>query len=79
MDTHVTQASKKLSVEDFSRLLDVLVEGVGGSGLQAGHRERLIRLGKVILHDAPQGRIEPISFHLVDKRSQARSRSFRTL
>lgn len=71
MDTHVTQASKRLSVEDFSRLLNVLAEGTGGSGLHVGQRERLVHLGKVILHDAPQGRLNASSFHPVDKRSQA--------
>lgn len=59
MDAHVTQASKKMSVEDFSHLLDVLEEGIGGSGLRGGHRERLIHLGQVLLHDAPQGRLDP--------------------
>ncbi|KAH0838582.1 hypothetical protein J3R83DRAFT_6903 [Lanmaoa asiatica] len=60
MDAHVTQASKKLSVEDFSHLLDVLADGIGGSGLRVGQRERLIRLGKVMLHDAPQGTLKVI-------------------
>lgn len=59
MDAHVAQALKKMSVEDFSHLLDVLAEGIGGSGLRVGQRERLIRLGKVMLHDAPQGRFDP--------------------
>lgn len=74
MDAHVAQASKKLSIEDFSHLLDTLAEGIGGSGLRVDHRERLIRLGKVMPHDAPQGRFDPISksFHVTDKRSQAR-------
>lgn len=61
MGAHVAQASKKLSVEDFAHLLDILTEGIGGSGLRVGQRERLIRLGKVMLHDAPQGRFDPIS------------------
>ena len=74
MDAHVTQASKKMSVEDFSHLLGVLEEGIGGSGLRMGHRERLIHLGQVMLHDTPQGKLASInkSFHLADKRSQAR-------
>ena len=61
MDTNITQASKKLSAEDFSHLLDVLAEGIGGNGLQVSYRERLIHLGKVILHDAPRGRLDPMS------------------
>ncbi|KAF8446258.1 Urb2/Npa2 family-domain-containing protein [Boletus edulis BED1] len=55
MDVHVTQASKKMSVEDFSYLVDVVEEGIGGGGLRVGHRERLIHLGQVMLHGAPQG------------------------
>ena len=61
MDAHVTQASKKMSVEDFSHLVDFLGAGIGGSGLRVGHRERLIHLGQVMLHDAPQGRLLPIN------------------
>lgn len=58
-DTYITQASKKLSVEDFSHLLDIVAEGIGGSGLAVGYRGRLIHVGKVILHDPPQGRFDP--------------------
>lgn len=61
MDVHITQSSKKLSVQDFSHLLDLLAEGIGGSGLRVGQRERLIRLGKVVLRDAPQGIFDPIN------------------
>jgi hypothetical protein len=65
MDVHVTQASKKMAVPDFSHLLDILEEGIGGSGLRASHRERLIHLGQVMLHDAPQGRPSPINKVLI--------------
>jgi len=61
MDAHVTQASKKMPVEDFSYMLGVLEEGIGGNGLRMGHRERLLHLGQVLLHDAPQGRLDPTS------------------
>lgn len=57
MDAHVTQATKKMAIEDFSYLLDVLGEGIGGNGLQMSHHERLIHLCQVMLHDAPQGRL----------------------
>ncbi|KAF9243805.1 Urb2/Npa2 family-domain-containing protein [Melanogaster broomeanus] len=58
LDSRVSQASKKLSVEDFSHLLDTLAEGIGGSDLQACQRERLIHLSMVLLHDAPQGTLK---------------------
>lgn len=61
MDVHVMHGLKKMSVEDFSHLLSTLEEGIGGSGLRADRRERLIHLGQVMLHDAPQGRFAPRS------------------
>ncbi|KIJ68740.1 hypothetical protein HYDPIDRAFT_24992 [Hydnomerulius pinastri MD-312] len=60
LDVHIAQASKKLSVEDFSHLLSVLAEGIGGSGLQSNQQERLINLSAVLLHDAPQGTLKVV-------------------
>ncbi|KIK97656.1 hypothetical protein PAXRUDRAFT_135830 [Paxillus rubicundulus Ve08.2h10] len=57
--THVA-ATSKLSVDDFSHLLDTVAEGIGGSGLQACQRERLIHLSMVLLHDAPRGTLKVI-------------------
>lgn len=69
MDIHFARALKQMSVEDFSHLLEVLDEGIRGSGLRVGHRECLIHLGQVMLHDAPQGRLlSYINFHLADQR-----------
>ncbi|KIJ21465.1 hypothetical protein PAXINDRAFT_177946 [Paxillus involutus ATCC 200175] len=59
LGTHVAQASK-LSVDDFSHLLDIVAEGIGGSGLQACQRERLIHLSMTLLHDAPRGTLKVI-------------------
>ncbi|KAF8845403.1 hypothetical protein BDN67DRAFT_961740 [Paxillus ammoniavirescens] len=59
LGTHVAQASK-LSIDDFSHLLDIVAEGIGGSGLQACQRERLIHLSMALLHDAPRGTLKVI-------------------
>jgi len=60
MDACVAQASRKLSVQDFAHLLDILAEAMEGWGIEVGKRERLIRLGRVMLHDAPQGTLKII-------------------
>ncbi|KAF9229655.1 hypothetical protein BS17DRAFT_763186 [Gyrodon lividus] len=57
LDAHAAQASKQLSIEDFSHLLDTLAEGIE---LQTCQREPLIHLSMVLLHDAPRGTLKVV-------------------
>ncbi|KAH7883895.1 Urb2/Npa2 family-domain-containing protein [Phlebopus sp. FC_14] len=55
LEAQISKGSKRLSVDDFSHLFEVLFETIGEPNLQVCRRERLIRLSMVLLHDAPQG------------------------
>lgn len=55
LDAQVGTATRRLTVEEFSHLLDIVVEGIEYPGLEIGQSQRLIHLSTILLHDAPQG------------------------
>ena len=56
LDTKLGTASRSLSADDFSTVLDLIYDGLSWQGgLSAKDVASLIRLSTIVLHDAPEG------------------------
>lgn len=55
LDDGFAAACKKLSIQDFSDVLDLIIDGLAKQGLEKTSLCDLIHLSGILVHDAPEG------------------------
>ncbi|KAI0082239.1 hypothetical protein K474DRAFT_1586046 [Panus rudis PR-1116 ss-1] len=64
LNVRLETISKKLSLETFAVVLNIVSEGIGRSDLGAEHLNTLIRLSHSLIHNAPEGTLRLTQDHV---------------